>query len=111
MQHRGAWCGLHCAGCSYRCSCVQVQREHRQQPDWDLDEHQALGDLERKDRESIPGLMSDAWLADCTLFGKPAAVLEGLEAWREAGVTTPILVPSSAVGKMPQAFEELFALF
>ena len=45
------------------------------------------------------------------MFGKPSMVLEGLEAWREAGVSTPILVPSSAVGKMPQAFEELFAIF
>lgn len=67
--------------------------------------------LEKGDRESIPGLLSDAWLADTTLFGSASSVLEGLEAWREAGVSTPILVPSSAVGKMPQAFEELFALF
>jgi len=67
--------------------------------------------LEKRDRDAIPGLMSDAWLADTTLFGTPETVLEGLAAWREAGVTTPILVPSSAVGKMPQAFEELFALF
>jgi len=67
--------------------------------------------LEKRDRASIPGLLSDAWLADTTLFGSAHTVLEGLEAWRDAGVTTPILVPSSAVGKMPQAFEELFALF
>jgi alkanesulfonate monooxygenase SsuD/methylene tetrahydromethanopterin reductase-like flavin-dependent oxidoreductase (luciferase family) len=67
--------------------------------------------LERRDRDSIPGLLSDRWLADTTLYGPPSAVLEGLEAWREAGVTTPILVPSSAVGKMPQAFEELFSIF
>ena len=67
--------------------------------------------LEKGDRESIPSLLSDAWLTDTTLFGKPSMVLEGLEAWREAGVSTPILVPSSAVGKMPQAFEELFAIF
>ncbi|MFP8882221.1 MAG: LLM class flavin-dependent oxidoreductase [Myxococcota bacterium] len=67
--------------------------------------------LEKGDRERIPGLLSDAWLADTTLFGSASSVLEGLEAWRDAGVSTPILVPSSAVGKMPQAFEELFALF
>ncbi len=67
--------------------------------------------LEKGERDRIPSLLPDAWLADSTLYGKPSHVLEGLEAWREAGVTTPILVPSSAVGKMPQAFEELFALF
>ena len=46
----------------------------------------------------IPGLMSDRWLADATLFGPAAAVRDGVAAWREAGVSTPILVPSSATG-------------
>jgi hypothetical protein len=55
--------------------------------------------------------MSDAWLDDTTLGGPPNRVLEGLEGWRNAGLRTPILVPSSAVGKQPEAFEELFALF
>ena len=59
----------------------------------------------------LPALMSDAWLNDTTLFGSPTKVREGLEAWRDAGLRTPILVPSSAVGKQPKAFEELFALF
>jgi alkanesulfonate monooxygenase SsuD/methylene tetrahydromethanopterin reductase-like flavin-dependent oxidoreductase (luciferase family) len=64
-----------------------------------------------KQYDRLPELMSDAWLNDTTLFGPAAKVLEGLEAWRQAGLRTPILVPSSAVGKQPQAFEELFALF
>ena len=55
--------------------------------------------------------MSEAWLNDTTLYGPPARVLEGLEAWRDAGLRTPILVPSSAVGKQPKAFEELFETF
>ena len=67
--------------------------------------------LEAGEREQIPGLMSDAWLADCTLHGSREQVLEGLAAWYEAGVTTPILVPSSAEGNQMKAFEELFALF
>ncbi len=67
--------------------------------------------LAAKDRDSIPGLLSDRWLADTTLFGTASQVRDGLEAWYEAGVKTPILVPSSAVGKQPQAFEELFAIF
>jgi len=67
--------------------------------------------LSKGERDRLPGLMSDAWLADCTLFGKAGTVREGLEAWYESGVSTPILVPSSAVGNQMKAFEELFALF
>ena len=55
--------------------------------------------------------MSDRWLADVTLFGSAEEVRAGVEAWREAGVTTPILVPSSAHGNQMNAFEELFAAF
>lgn len=67
--------------------------------------------LKEKRDADIPGLMSDKWLADCTLFGPPAKILEELEAWDDAGVSTPILVPSSAAGNQLKAFEELFALF
>ena len=67
--------------------------------------------IENKEREHIPELMSDRWLADTTLFGPAAAIREGVEAWREAGVTTPILVPSSTQGGQFAAFEELFAAF
>ncbi len=69
---------------------------------------QALSDGER---DRIPDLMSDAWLADSTLFGSADTVLEGLQAWYDVGMQTPILVPSSAVGKQMQAFEELFEVF
>jgi alkanesulfonate monooxygenase SsuD/methylene tetrahydromethanopterin reductase-like flavin-dependent oxidoreductase (luciferase family) len=67
--------------------------------------------LESGERERIPQCVSDRWLADCTLYGPPEAILEGLEAWYAAGVNTPILVPSSAVGNQMKAFEELFELF
>jgi len=67
--------------------------------------------LERGERGRLSELMSDAWLDDTTLYGPPARVLEGLEAWRDVGLRTPILVPSSAVGKQPEAFQELFDLF
>ncbi len=67
--------------------------------------------IERGDRDAVPGLMSDEWLTDCTLYGSASEVREGLEAWFEAGLTTPILVPSSATGGQMQAFDELFALF
>ena len=59
----------------------------------------------------IPSLMSDRWLADATLFGPAAQVRDGVAAWREAGVTTPILVPSSAAGNQLKAVEEIFAAF
>lgn len=67
--------------------------------------------IERGDDDAIGGLLSDRWLADCTLFGPAAHVRERVEAWRDAGVTTPILVPSSAEGNQAKAFEELFAAF
>jgi alkanesulfonate monooxygenase SsuD/methylene tetrahydromethanopterin reductase-like flavin-dependent oxidoreductase (luciferase family) len=56
-------------------------------------------------------LVSERWLADVSLFGSAAEVREGVAAWREAGVSTPILVPSSAAGNQMKAFEELFAAF
>ena len=67
--------------------------------------------LENRERDKIPSLLSDRWLADCTLFGTAAEVREGVEAWYEAGVRTPMLVPSSAVGNQMKAFEELFETF
>lgn len=62
-------------------------------------------------QNDIPSLMSDRWLADATLFGPAAAVRDGVAAWREAGVTTPILVPSSAAGNQLKAVDEIFAAF
>lgn len=67
--------------------------------------------LEAGDRAAVPGLMTDAWLSDCTLYGSATEVRDGLEAWYEAGLATPILVPSSASGGQMKAFEELFDLF
>jgi alkanesulfonate monooxygenase SsuD/methylene tetrahydromethanopterin reductase-like flavin-dependent oxidoreductase (luciferase family) len=59
----------------------------------------------------VPKYLTDAWLADCTLFGSAGQVREGIEAWRAAGVRTPIIVPSSAAGNQMTAFAELFAAF
>ena len=61
--------------------------------------------------DEVPKLMSDRWLSDVTLYGSVRRVREGLEAWYDAGVRTPILVPSSAVGNQIKAFEEMFACF
>lgn len=63
------------------------------------------------EHDRLPSLMTDEWLSDCTLYGPEARVLEGLEAWYDAGMKTPILVPSSAEGNQMKAFEEMFAMF
>jgi alkanesulfonate monooxygenase SsuD/methylene tetrahydromethanopterin reductase-like flavin-dependent oxidoreductase (luciferase family) len=67
--------------------------------------------IERGERERVTSLMSDRWLADVSLFGTAAEVRDGVSAWFDAGVRTPILVPSSASGNQIKAFEELFAAF
>ncbi len=54
--------------------------------------------------------LSDRWLADCTLFGCEQKVLDGLQAWYDAGIRTPILVPSSAQGNQLVAIQEMFSL-
>ena len=67
--------------------------------------------IEAGERDRIPALVSDAFLADCTLFGDRDTVLAGIEAWYEAGVRTPIIVPSSTEGNQLDAFQELFELY
>jgi len=67
--------------------------------------------LARGDRESLPKLMSERWLSDTTLYGPASRVREGFEAWLDAGVRTPILVPSSAAGNQMKALEEMMAAF
>jgi len=62
-------------------------------------------------RDDVPKFLTDKWLADNTLFGPAAKVREGVAAWREAGVRTPIIVPSSAAGNQLKAIEETFATF
>lgn len=64
-----------------------------------------------KQHDRLLGLMSDRWLNDCTLFGPPSRIREGVEAWRAAGVTTPILVPSSTRGGQMEALREIFDVF
>jgi alkanesulfonate monooxygenase SsuD/methylene tetrahydromethanopterin reductase-like flavin-dependent oxidoreductase (luciferase family) len=67
--------------------------------------------IERDEGAELSRCFSDRWLADNTLCGSPSKVRDGVEAWRAAGVSTPILVPSSARGNQIVALEELFAAF
>ncbi|MGE0697848.1 MAG: LLM class flavin-dependent oxidoreductase [Hyphomicrobiaceae bacterium] len=61
--------------------------------------------------QDVPKCFSDRWLADTTLFGPKSKVIEGIEAWRAAGIKTPIVVPSSAAGNQMKAIEEVIAAF
>lgn len=77
-----------------------------------VDEMAAIERALAEGRQSeIPVLMSDRWLADATLFGPAAKVRDGVAAWREAGVSTPVIVPSSASGNQFKAFEEVCSAF
>jgi alkanesulfonate monooxygenase SsuD/methylene tetrahydromethanopterin reductase-like flavin-dependent oxidoreductase (luciferase family) len=63
------------------------------------------------EEERIPGLMSDRWLSEVTLYGSPAEVRDGVEAWYETGITTLIVVPSSARGNQMAALQQLIDLY
>ena len=67
--------------------------------------------MEAGDTAQAAACLSDRWLADTTLFGSAAKVREGIEAWFDAGIKTPIIVPSSASGGQMQALEEFFAIW
>lgn len=69
---------------------------------------QALAD---KDPDRVPECLSDRWLAETTLFGSASEVREGIEAWFDAGIKTPIIVPSAVAGGQLQALDEFFALW
>jgi len=64
--------------------------------------------LDAGDRDEVLAAMSDRWLDDCTLSGPATRVRDGIEAWFDAGVTSPIVVPSSTSGGQAKAFAELF---
>ena len=61
--------------------------------------------------DKIPSFMSDRWLSDVTLYGSATEVRDGIEAWRAAGVNTPISVPASTKGGQMAALHELLELY
>jgi probable F420-dependent oxidoreductase len=67
--------------------------------------------LERKAWDELHDVMPSRWLSDVTLYGSVDEVRSGVEAWLDAGVTYPILVPSSTSGGQMKAIEEVFAAF
>ncbi|MEJ2087742.1 MAG: LLM class flavin-dependent oxidoreductase [Gammaproteobacteria bacterium] len=66
----------------------------------------ADGDMER-----VAECLSDRWLADTTLFGTASQVREGIEAWFDAGIKTPIIVPSAVSGGQMQALQQFFDIW
>jgi alkanesulfonate monooxygenase SsuD/methylene tetrahydromethanopterin reductase-like flavin-dependent oxidoreductase (luciferase family) len=67
--------------------------------------------IAEKRNDDVPKYLTDAWLDDVTLFGPASRVRERLEAWYDAGVSTPVIVPSSTAGGQLKAFDEMFATF
>ena len=61
--------------------------------------------------DDIARYLTDRWLADVTLFGPAAKIREGVEAWRDAGIRTPVLVPLSADGNQVTALRQAFEAF
>lgn len=61
--------------------------------------------------ERIAAALSDRWLDDVTIAGPATRVREEVQRWVEAGVKTPILVPSAVDGGQGEAFRQLFAVF
>jgi len=61
--------------------------------------------------DDLPQYLTDRWLADCTLYGPASHIREGVEKWREAGITTPILVPLSPDGNQMNGLKAVFAAF
>ena len=59
----------------------------------------------------IPRYLTDRWLADTTLFGPATKVRDGIEAWRAAGIRTPVIVPLSADGDQITALGQVFEAF
>ena len=67
--------------------------------------------LANQDMAGVAASLSDRWLADTTLFGSVTKVREGIEAWFDAGIRTPIIVPSSAQGNQMNALQEFFDIW
>jgi alkanesulfonate monooxygenase SsuD/methylene tetrahydromethanopterin reductase-like flavin-dependent oxidoreductase (luciferase family) len=86
-------------------------RNYWREAGWAEDMDRVEQALAGGERDRVHELVSERWLADVALFGTASEVRDGLAAWREAGVRTPILVPSSAAGNQMAAFQELFAAF
>jgi hypothetical protein len=62
-------------------------------------------------QDGLTRYLTDRWLADCTLYGPAGRIREGVEQWRDAGITTPVLVPLSPDGNQMNGLKAVFAAF
>ena len=67
--------------------------------------------IANEDFDRVPECLSERWLADTTLFGNASEVREGIEAWFDAGIKTPIIVPSAVSGGQMQALQDFFHIW
>lgn len=67
--------------------------------------------IANEDFDRVPECLSERWLADTTLFGNASEVREGIEAWFDAGIKTPIIVPSAVSGGQMQALQDFFDIW
>ncbi len=67
--------------------------------------------IEAGDKAAVEVAMTDRWLDDVTLSGSAARVRDEVDAWFDAGVSTPILVPGSTTGGQAKAIAELIDCF
>jgi alkanesulfonate monooxygenase SsuD/methylene tetrahydromethanopterin reductase-like flavin-dependent oxidoreductase (luciferase family) len=75
-----------------------------------LEEMEAIEKAQATDPKSVPNVMSDRWLRDCTLSGSATEVRDGVAAWWDLGVT-PIAVMSSTTGGQIKALQQLFDIY
>jgi len=59
----------------------------------------------------MPQLLTDRWLADCTLYGPASRIRDEIEAWRDAGISTPVIVPIAPDGNQKNALDAAFRAF
>ena len=67
--------------------------------------------IANEDFDRVPECLSERWLADTTQFGNASEVREGIEAWFDAGIKTPIVVPSAVSGGQMQALQDFFDIW
>jgi alkanesulfonate monooxygenase SsuD/methylene tetrahydromethanopterin reductase-like flavin-dependent oxidoreductase (luciferase family) len=61
--------------------------------------------------DEIPRYLTDRWLDDVTLGGPASKIRDGVDAWRDAGIRTPVLVPLSADGNQRTALRQVVGAF
>ncbi|WP_416899635.1 MAG: LLM class flavin-dependent oxidoreductase [Minwuia sp.] len=76
---------------------------------------QEMADVEAaiaaKDLDRIPSVLTDEWLDSTTLSGPESRVMEGIEAWYDAGIKTPIIVPSAIKGGQTAGIVSIFDMY